>query len=131
MVTMEIIFPGGKKVDASFKGFIVKTDQPTIEGGDNSAPSPFDLFFVSLGTCAGFYVLSFLQERNIPTNGLKMNLRTERNTETGMTSKVTMDINLPSDFPEKYREAVIKSAKYCTVVKHIHNPPAFEINLVH
>ena len=61
---MIVSFPGGLKVDAEYKGFTVKTDQPEGEGGENTAPSPFDLFFCSVGTCAGFYVLSFCRERD-------------------------------------------------------------------
>jgi putative redox protein len=32
-----------------------------------SAPSPFDLFMLSIGTCAGYYVLTFLQQRGLST----------------------------------------------------------------
>ena len=31
-------FPGGKRVDALFDGFQVKTDQPKEEGGEGTAP---------------------------------------------------------------------------------------------
>ena len=62
---MDIRFPGGKKVDAVYKGFTVKTDQPRGEGGDGSAPEPFDLFLASIGTCAGIYALSFCQARGV------------------------------------------------------------------
>ncbi len=56
---MIIDFPGGAKVDAHFGNFTVKTDQPMSGGGDGSAPSPFDIFLSSIGTCAGIYVLGF------------------------------------------------------------------------
>ncbi len=51
---MQISLAGGKKVDARFKGFTIRTDQPESSGGENSAPSPFDLFLGSIGTCAGY-----------------------------------------------------------------------------
>jgi ribosomal protein S12 methylthiotransferase accessory factor len=127
-MNMEIFFPGNKRVNAAFNGFTVMTDQPKDNEGDNSAPEPFALFFASIGTCAGFYVLSFFNKRNIPIMGLKLNLRTERNPETMMINKVLIDISLPSSFPEKYKEAVIRSAEFCTVKKHIDKPPIFEIN---
>ncbi|HMN61100.1 MAG TPA: hypothetical protein PJ988_12085 [Anaerolinea sp.] len=47
---MIIEFPGGAKVDATFGGFTVKTDQPPMGGGDGSAPSPFETFLASIGT---------------------------------------------------------------------------------
>ena len=33
-MAMEITFPGGKKVDALFKGFTIQTDQLERDGGD-------------------------------------------------------------------------------------------------
>ena len=50
---MEIIFPEGKKVNALYRGFTIKTDQSPDNGGEGSAPTPFDLFLASIGTCTG------------------------------------------------------------------------------
>ena len=124
---MEIVFRGGKRVNAMYKGFTIRTDQPEHSGGDNSAPSPFDLFLASIGTCAGIYILSFCQARDIPTRGLKLIQRTQRNSETRMIEKIIIEIQLPPGFPEKYRRTAIHSAELCAVKKHIHNPPAFDI----
>ncbi len=124
---MEIVFPGGKKVDAIYNGFRVKTDQPQSYGGENSAPWPFSLFLASIGTCAGFMVLSFCQQRRILTDNLKLILKTERDKKEKRLSKIIIEIQLPSNFPEKYREAVIRAADLCPVKKYILNPPAFEI----
>lgn len=123
---MEIYFPGNKKVYAQYKGFVIETDQPTDAGGENSAPSPFDLFMVSIGTCAGIYVLRFLTQRNLSTEGAGIVLRHERDPETKMVSKVSLEIKLPEDFPEKYHDAVIRAAEQCAVKRHIDNPPTFE-----
>jgi ribosomal protein S12 methylthiotransferase accessory factor len=38
-----------------------------------------------------------------------------------------LDIQLPADFPEKYRAAVINAAELCLVKKTINNPPKFEV----
>jgi len=112
---MTITFPGGKKVEASYKGFSVTTDQPEKSGGKGSAPTPFDLFLVSLGTCAGIYVLSFCEQRNIPYEDIRLVMKTKRNPEKGMIDNIIIDIELPSDFPEKYMGAVKSPADKCTV----------------
>lgn len=124
---MRVSFPGGKKVYADYKGFTIKTDQPETEDGENSAPSPFDLFISSIGTCAGFYVLNFCQERNIPYQDIELALNTERNPEKGLVGKITIELKLPTGFPERYREAVVRAASLCTVKKHLADPPEFHI----
>jgi len=124
---MEIVFPGGQKVDALYKGFTIETDQSKRSGGKGSAPAPFDLFLASIGTCAGIYVLSFCQERDIPTDKIKLILRTERNRETWMITKIEIEIQLPMEFPAKYKEVVVKAAELCSVTKHLCNPPAIDV----
>lgn len=124
---MQITFPGGKKVTAGYKGFTVSTDQPVEQGGEGTALSPFDLFFASIGTCAGFYVLRFCQERDIPTEDIKLTLTTKKNEDSKMIDQVVVEIILPPGFPNKYRKAVVAAAESCTVKKHIINPPQFNI----
>ncbi len=124
---LTIDFPGGARVDAHFDKFTIKTDQPPHNGGEESAPTPFATFLASIGTCAGIYALGFCRQRGISTEGMKIIQRMEVDQETGMTTKVSLDIVLPPGFPEKYRDAVIRSADQCAVKKHLHHPPAFEI----
>jgi ribosomal protein S12 methylthiotransferase accessory factor len=122
---MELIidFPGGSKVDAHFGPFTVQTDQPPAA----SAPSPFDVFLSSIGTCAGIYVLGFCRQRGLSTDGLKIIERVTRDPTGGMVEKIVLEIQLPPGFPERYREAVINSAQLCAVKKHLEHPPKFEI----
>jgi len=127
---MEITFAGGKKVNASFKGHIHKTDQPITSGGENSAPSPYELFLASIGTCAGIYVKSFCDNRDLPTENIKLLQSIQFNEETKLPSKISIDIQLPSDFPEKYKDALISVAELCAVKRTIANPPVFEIKTV-
>ncbi len=123
---MEMYFPGKKRVYARYKGFVVETDQPVEAGGDNSAPAPFDLFLLSVGTCAGYYVLSFLQQRGLSTEGAGVVLRREIDPGTHLPGKISLEIKLPADFPDKYRDAVIRAAEQCAVKRALENPPAFE-----
>ncbi|HEU0265659.1 MAG TPA: OsmC family protein [Geobacterales bacterium] len=127
---MTIRFGGGQKVNAEFDGYLVSTDQPGEDGSPGAAPSPFQYFLASIGTCAGIYVLSFCQQRGIPTEQITLSQR--MSFESGadgkrQLAKVNIDINLPADFPEKYRNAVVKAAELCTVKKTIAHPPEFEV----
>jgi ribosomal protein S12 methylthiotransferase accessory factor len=119
---MTIDFPGGSRVDAHFGGFTVATDQPP----GAMAPSPFATFLASIGTCAGVYVLGFCQQRGLPTDGLRITETTHAGPD-GMVDRVDLEVELPPDFPEKYRSAVIRSAEQCTVKKHLEHPPAIGV----
>lgn len=124
---MKVFFPGGMQVDAEYKGFVIKTDQPVYQGGGGSAPAPFDLFLASIATCAGIYVLFFCQKRGISTEKASLIMKIRRNPETKMIERISLEIQLPQEFPEKYKNAVIKAVNSCSVTEHILNSPAFEV----
>jgi len=125
---MTIDFPGGARVDAHFGPFTVRTDQPAQDGGDGSAPTPFDTFLASLGTCAGIYVLGFCRQRGISTDGIRVVQRVRVNPATRLAENIALDIQVPADFPEKYRPALIRAAEQCKVKRHFENPPEVAVN---
>jgi ribosomal protein S12 methylthiotransferase accessory factor len=129
MKDIRVSFPGGKRVDAQYDGFVVHTDQSVAHGGAGSAPEPFDLFFVSLATCVGIYALEFCNTRGLNTDGLGVRLQSERDAEQKRYPDVRITITLPAAFPEKYRSAIVRAADLCTVKKHILTPPAFAIDI--
>ena len=124
---MMIDFPSGARVDAHFGPYTVMTDQPPSGGGPGEAPSPFALFLASMGTCAGIYVLGFCRQRGLPTEGIRILQNVQRDFSTGLVGQVDLEIQVPPDFPEKYRDSLIRSAEMCTVKKHLEHPPTFDI----
>ncbi|MGZ5424516.1 MAG: OsmC family protein [Candidatus Aminicenantales bacterium] len=126
---LKVVFGENYKIDVEYKGFTVKTDQPVRDGGDGTAPAPFDLFLVSLASCAGYYALAFCKERKIPTEGLEVTMTTERGEVSKMVDKISIAVTPPAGFPEKYRAALVKSVDHCTVKAHILRPPQFEVVL--
>lgn len=126
MGSIKVTFPGGKKISTEVGGFTVVTDQSLAAGGDNSAPSPFDLFLASFASCTGITILSFCQNKGIDTADLKMELKLEKN-DKGDIVKIVTEVTRPKDFPEKYMGAIEHISKSCKVKRHIENPPEFEI----
>ena len=124
-----VTFPGGKQVDGRMGDQLVHTDQSKKNGGEETGPEPFDLLFYSLATCAGIYALEFCNARDISTEGLGIKLFTERNPEKKMYDLVEIQVTPPEGFPEKYRDALVRSVNMCTVKKHMLDPPVFDVRL--
>ena len=127
-MTMTISFPGGVSVDATVNGHTVHTDQPRPLG-DDEAMSPFDMFLASAGTCMGFYALRFCQERGIPTEGLGLTLEPERDPASNRVVTVRIGLQLPDEFPNKYRDAILRAVDHCSVKRHLVEPPRFELSI--
>ncbi len=124
---MQISFEGNKKINAEFNGQIIPTDQTQQAGGNGSAPAPFTLFLASIGTCAGIYVKSFCDQRNISTHEISITQSMNYNYKTRLIDQIELKIHLPKDFPEKYKQAVINAVNLCAVKEHLKNPPSIKV----
>ena len=127
--TTEIIItlPHQRRVDAQVGEHVVHTDQPLDNGGEDVAPSPFDLFLASLGACAGIFVQGFCSKRGLSTEGIRLVERPSYG-PTGVLESVDIELQLPSTFPEKYKEAVVRVAQECSVKRAIAGQPHFTVH---
>jgi len=123
---ISVKFLGNKKVNASVNGFEIATDQPQSNGGDGTAPTPYDLFLASLATCAGIFAIRFFQTRNLSTDGFEMYMDVSWNREKHKLEKVIINMKLPPDFPQKYIPALKNAVELCSVKRTIMDPPEFE-----
>lgn len=126
---LRITFPGGKRVDAEINGRIIRTDQSKLAGGDGTAPEPFALFLASIGTCAGIYVLGFLESRGLPTAGVEIKQRLDYDAATHRLEGVELAIEVPDTIPEKYHAALVRVADMCAVKKAIQGDLRFDVHV--
>ena len=99
-------------------------------GGEDSAPAPFDYFLTSLATCAGIYVKVFCDKRGIDSSKIRIKQKHRVDPQSRKLIGIDLDIVLPDDFPEKYREAVIKAADQCAVKRLLKDPPEIKVQTV-
>ena len=119
-----ITLPGGRRVDARIGNHTIHTDQPRDNGGEDAAPSPFDVFLASMAACAGIFVQGFCAKRNIPTDGIQI-IERPAFAADGTLIEVDFEVRLPAVFPEKYRDAVLKVIDQCSVKRAIAAQPKF------
>jgi ribosomal protein S12 methylthiotransferase accessory factor len=127
---IKVDFRGKKQVTAHFGNFDITTDQPVAAGGEELAPTPFELFLSSLVTCAGIFVREFCIGRSLPTENVYLEQEMEFNKEIKKISKIAIHIFIPQDFPEKYDTAIINSASLCLVKRHLTPDIHFDIDIV-
>lgn len=120
-------FPGGRRVSATIGHHTILTDQPREVGGDDEAPSPYSLFLASIGACAGFFALAFCQKRDLPTDGLEVTAFPR--SEDGSMKGIDIRVKVPEGFPERYRDALIRSIEQCSVKRAIQAQPEFTVEV--
>lgn len=127
---LSINLEGGKKVSTTIGNHRIMTDQSVKDGGEDSAPAPYDLFMASIGTCAGFYVQAYCQSKGIDPSGITITLQPKRDTANKKTVGFITTIRLPKALPEKLYPALKKVAEQCAVKKTIMSNPEFIVETV-
>ncbi len=120
MSGFKINFPGNKKVDVEFYNFIIRTDQSRENGGDESAPEPFDVFIASIGACAGIYAKSFCDIRKIDTSAMNLFVDVVFKEGKKLMDQINISLHVDSDFPAKYEKPIIKAMSSCAVKNQLH-----------
>ncbi len=62
--------------------------------------------------------------------GIQLRQRNHLDPETGVLTRVELDIEVPPSFPEKYYDALVRVADQCAVKKAIAAQPAFTVRAV-
>jgi ribosomal protein S12 methylthiotransferase accessory factor len=118
----------GAKLEAKVGPYVVTSDQAKEDGGQGTAPNPFEYFAASVGLCAAHYANEFCKQRNISTEGMKITEKISKNAEGKLV--FTLELKLPSDFPKKYEDVIKVSIGNCAVKKAIVSQPVFELKMV-
>ena len=125
---IEIKIKDGFKTEATVRGHLIKSDQGCNSGGEDCSPEPFEYFLASTGLCVAHYINAFCKKRDIDTSKIRVMEKATRNEEHRL--QVAFKIELPTDFPEKYKTAILRAAETCSVKKAIVEGANFSMDLV-
>mgnify|MGYP000887717759 CR=1 FL=1 len=126
---MVVSFPGEARVDAYFGPRKIMTDQPPMGGSQGSAPTSFATFPASLVTRDGIHGPVFCKQRGLDTEGIMLVQHLQSDPFTGWVSNVEINIHVPTSFPDKYYNALVRSAEQCADKELMEEPPQFKVHL--
>jgi len=125
---MRVRFEGGCRFVAEVRGHAIAIDQPEDVGGEDSAPTPPELFAASLAGCVGFYVARYCQQAGIETSGLLVHCDWQVGGTPRRIERFEVLVSLPN-LPEKRRRAIERVAQSCLIHATLQHPPRIEIRL--
>ena len=101
---------------------------PPVPGGDDLGPSPLDVLAVSIAACAHYYAAAFLYGRGLPTEGLAVEVESEKErAPTPRIARFSMKVRLPPGLSERQLIAVERAIKSCPAYGTLLHPPTVEL----
>ena len=104
-------------------------DQPVADGGDDTAPTPTELFIASLVGCVAFYARRYLARHQLPTTGLRVTADFDFGSRPARVSDIRVEITLPDGIPDDARDPLLAVASHCTVHNTLATPPNVTVAL--
>jgi uncharacterized OsmC-like protein len=119
----------GDRFAIGLRDHVITVDQPVNDGGEDTAPTPTELFVAGLVSCVGFYARRYLARHDLPTAGLVVTADYTLGSRPARVTDVRIDIELPVGVPAERRDALLAVASHCTVHNSLTNPPEVKIAL--
>ncbi|MGZ8624798.1 MAG: OsmC family protein [Actinomycetota bacterium] len=127
---INVLHEGGDRYRIRIRGHEVLVDQPMDDGGEDTAPTPTELFVAGLASCVAFYAGRFLRRHDLPAEGLAVECGfTFASDRPARVGKIEMAVRLPEGFPEERRQALLSVVEHCTVHNSLQRPPEVGIAL--
>jgi putative redox protein len=104
---------GGVKFAAKIRKHRVLVDQPTGCGGEDSAPMPIELLGAALGTCIAYYVREYLHARDLPYEGMRVEVEQRGAKDPARIAQFVARIILASELPAHHMELLERVARSC------------------
>jgi putative redox protein len=121
---------GADRFAIEIRDHVVTVDQPLHDGGEDTGPTPTELFVAGLVSCVAFYARRYLARHQLPTTGLTVTAQYSFGTHPVRVTDIQITIQPPADLPEDRLAPLLAMASHCTVHNTLKEPPEVTIGFV-
>ena len=120
---------GQVKFNIQSRSHSILCDQPTENGGEDSAMTPPELMLASLGSCAAFYAVQYLKTRNLAQSGVEVSVTAEKLKQPARLGNFNIHVECPVPLTEEQTEGLMRSVHCCLIHNTLLSPPEIKIEL--
>ncbi len=126
---LRVEYESGDKFQIAVRQHSIRVDQPTADGGDDTAPTPTDLFIASLAACVAYYVRRFLSRHGHPVAKLAVTSEVDFASHPHRVGAIDLRIEVPGELDPEQQASLLAVASRCTVHNSLRQPPEVRIGL--
>jgi putative redox protein len=127
--TIQVRHLGGDRLRIQVRSHELFTDQPAEDGGEDTAPTPTELFVASLAGCVAFYAERFMRRHHLPTDGLAVTCSFAWARDPARVGAIEVKVEAP-DMPADRLEAFSRVIEHCPIHNTLRQPPEVRFEVV-
>jgi putative redox protein len=125
---IRVLHQGGDRLLVETRSHELHSDQPVEDGGEDSGPTPTELFVAGLASCVAFYAGRFLRRNGLATEGLVVTCIYAWAANPHRIGEIDLNVEAPALTLER-RDAFSKVIEHCTIQNTLRQPPQVRIHV--
>ena len=120
---------GGAQFEIKAREHTIACDQPAKNGGYDEGMTPPELLLASLGSCAGFYAVMYLQKHELSTEGTRVQVSAEKAKAPARMENFRITVEVPAEFSDDHKRGIEEAAHHCLIHNTLLNPPKISLEV--
>ena len=121
-------YVAGDRLRIDVRGHELFADQPVEEGGDDTAPTPTELFLAGLAACVAFNAERFLRRHELSAAGLAVTCNYALAEHPQRVGAIELKVAAP-EMPAAKRAAFLRVIEHCSVHNTLERQPIVLVRL--
>jgi uncharacterized OsmC-like protein len=126
---VRVDYESGDRFRIAVRQHTISVDQPASDGGEDTAPTPTELFIASLASCVAFYARRFAARHDIPTDGLAVTADFSMASHPARVGEITLQLHVLGELSPEQQASLLAVISHCTVHSTLMQPPEVRLAL--
>jgi uncharacterized OsmC-like protein len=126
---VRVDYESGDRFRIAVRQHTLSVDQPASDGGEDTAPTPTELFIASLASCVAFYARRFASRHGIRTDGLAVTADFSMASHPARVGEITLQLHVPGELSPEQQASLLAVTSHCTVHSTLMQPPEVRLEL--
>ena len=121
---------GAVQFQITARNHTIYSDQPAENGGFDEGMAPPELMLGSLGACAGYYAVDYLNRWKIPADGLCVRTTAEKVVGPPRLADIHIQLECPGVVEERHRKGLLEAVRKCLIHNTLLHTPMIRVDFV-
>ncbi len=93
-------------------------DEPPANGGEDSGPSPHDIYDAALGACKALTLVWFARRKGMPLEDVEVSVERDDSQERDGIYRLRTALSISGDLSDEQRQQLLAVAARCPLHRH-------------
>jgi putative redox protein len=104
-------------------------DQPAENNGYDEGMTPPELLLASLGSCAAYYAVDYLNRNKLSQEGTTVRVTAEKAKAPFRLDNFTVEVDVPGELDERHLRGVEEAVHRCLIHNTLLHPPQMKVGI--